>query len=151
MNRTPIRKRKREFKKFLSRGLVVLVILSLLGGGIYYLSLKTHKKSSYVSPLSMKALNVDNDDPISMLKKNLKQKNIEFTDVKIISATNAAETNSGYLVKLKEGGVVTFSSEKDMAAQISSLQFITARLTMEGKLFTQLDLRFDKPVIVLTK
>ena len=145
LNRTPERKRKRFFRKLLGVILVTLIVLSAVGVGGYYLFSIKFKKSLYVSPLSTKALNVpEENDPADQLKKSLKQKKIDFTDVKVAS-------NSSFLVILKDGGVVTFSSEKDILSQVSSLQFILARLTMEGREVRTLDLRFSKPVIVFEK
>jgi hypothetical protein len=145
MNWTPARKRKREFKKFLGLAAVVLVIVGVFGAGGYYLYITNVKKPLYVSPLSTKALNVnDEKTPSDVLKKELQQKKIAFTDVKTAS-------NSSLLVSLKDGGVVTFSSEKDILTQVSSLQFILSRLTMEGREVRSLDLRFSKPVIVFAK
>ncbi|MBI5044708.1 MAG: hypothetical protein HZC02_02175 [Candidatus Levybacteria bacterium] len=46
-------------------------------------------------------------------------------------------------------GVVFLTSNRDLSVQLTSLQRILSRLTMEGKKFVRLDLRFDKPVIVL--
>ena len=56
-----------------------------------------------------------------------------------------------YLVKLGEDQIVVFSAKKNLENQISSLQFILSRLTMEDREFSRLDLRFDKPIIVLEK
>jgi hypothetical protein len=142
--RVPDRKRKREFRRVLGMGLIILLALSLLGAGGYYLVVLKFKKPLYVSPLSMKPLNVAEEDPLHVLEKGLKQKNIDVVEIKTSS-------DSAYLVTLKDGGVVTFSSQKDILSQISSLQFILARLTMEGREVSTLDLRFSKPVVVFER
>lgn len=54
-----------------------------------------------------------------------------------------------YTVFLKNGGEVILSSKKDLTSQVSSLQLLINRLTIEGKSFKRLDLRFTNPVIVL--
>lgn len=145
MNKTPARKRKREFKKFLGIVLILLIALSLFGAGGYYLVTVKLKKPLYVSPLSTKPLNIsEKDDTLHALENGLHQKNIAYTDIKTSS-------NSAYLVTLKDGGVVTFSPQKDILSQISSLQFILARLTMEGREIRTLDLRFSKPVVIFEK
>lgn len=47
------------------------------------------------------------------------------------------------------GGIkVLFSLEKDLQAQLDSLQFILNRAKIDGKKLKQVDLRFDKPVIL---
>lgn len=152
-NKTPARKRKREIKKLFGIALVILMVLGIIGGGGYYLLAITFKKP-LVSPLtghntgtalgsrhqSVPGFADYSDDTVQELRKDLEKKKIAFGDIKSAS-------NSSYLVTLKDGEVVTFSSEKDILSQVSSLQVILSRLTMEGKLFSQLDLRFDKPVI----
>ncbi len=52
------------------------------------------------------------------------------------------------VVFLKEGPEVVFSSQKEPAAQVGSLQLILSRTKIEGKRLKRIDLRFDKPVIV---
>lgn len=143
--RTPARKRKRAFRRIIGIGIIILVLLVLVGGVVYYFISLQFNKPLYVSPLSNKHDNTvasgsDEDDTITVLKKSLKEKNIELDSL--------TASGSAYVARLKNGGNVIFSSEKDLFAQVSSLQFILSRLTMEGKLFSQLDLRFDKPVIV---
>ncbi len=76
------------------------------------------------------------------LETLLNEKNITYSTITKLSGSN-------YKLKLEDSGIVIISSDKDLNSEISSLQFILSRLTMEGKQFTLLDLRFDKPVIVL--
>lgn len=55
----------------------------------------------------------------------------------------------GYLsIRLPDQSEVIFSLEKDMEKQVASLQLILSRSKIEGKPFSKLDLRFDKPVAV---
>lgn len=75
-------------------------------------------------------------------KELLKQKSIEF------SSLSEAKGKS-YVIKLKEGGEVIITDEKDLGEQLASLQRIVAQLTMEGKKLKRLDLRFDRPILVL--
>ena len=78
------------------------------------------------------------EDIESMLKKN----NIPFVNISSFS-------NEAFIVKLTQGEEVIFSLRKSLDLQISSLQLILSRLTIEGKRFSRLDLRFDKPVVTL--
>ena len=50
-------------------------------------------------------------------------------------------------VELKDGGKVIFSSKKDLKKQITSLQLVLSRLTIEGKKLKILDFRYDNPVV----
>jgi len=111
-----------------------------------YLYLSELHKPLFVTPLSsvLSENNTNSSDDqthISVVEAKLKEKNIDFSEIKPV--------NGGYRILMKNGGEVLFSSHKDIALQISSLQFILSRLTMESKLFSRLDLRFDKPVVVL--
>ena len=142
LKRTPARKRNRAIKKIILRGLLVIGVVGLIGaGGFYFFFVQSHKPL-YISPVgSLKVAETPEDDELGVFKKALSKNKIEFESV--------VASGSSYVVQLKSGGDVTFSSEKDTLKQISSLQFILSRLTMEGKLFSRLDLRFDKPVITI--
>ncbi|MBI2442558.1 MAG: hypothetical protein HYV40_01460 [Candidatus Levybacteria bacterium] len=75
------------------------------------------------------------------LEHLLKEKNISYLFV-----TTASD--SAYIVTLPDNVEVVMKKD-DLSSQIASLQLISRRLTMEGKRFSRLDLRFDRPVIVL--
>jgi hypothetical protein len=81
------------------------------------------------------------DEQIRDIEKQLAQRSIAYTGI------TAGSEDATILVQ--DQGDVIISTEKDVSKQISSLQLILTRLTMEGKHFAKLDLRFDKPVIVL--
>lgn len=145
--KTPARKRKRAFRRIIGISIIILVLLVLVGGVVYYFISLKFNKPLYVSPLSKKighepafGSSADEDDTMSILKKSLKEKNIELDSV--------TASGSAYVARLKNGGSVIFSSEKDLFAQVSSLQFILSRLTMEGRTFSRLDLQFEKPIVV---
>ena len=82
----------------------------------------------------------DDENYKTNLEKALKEKKIDY------EAVNNLKDGS-CIIKLTDGSLVILSSQKDVNTEISSLQFILKRLTMEGKEFTKLDLRFEKPVI----
>ncbi len=69
----------------------------------------------------------------------LKQK-IKFSKI-------STATDSSYMVYLTDGGTAIITPNKDLPAQVLSLQIILSRLTIEGKRFKSLDFRFDKPVV----
>jgi hypothetical protein len=134
-------KRKTRKERALKVLQVVVFILSLLivlgsfGILIYY---KFYPRSSiFISPLGKQKANLQKSD----IEKNLLKANITFNKITINS-------DSSFVVYLSDGSEVIFSSKKDIQSQISSLQFIRSRLTIEGKRFKSLDFRFDKPLIV---
>jgi hypothetical protein len=102
-------------------------------------------KPLYVSPLSTLGIqairSVDDPNP-QILAELLKQKNIEFTKISKLP-------DGSYKISLENNADVYVTFKKQINEQIASLQYILTRLTMEGKQFTQLDLRYDKPVIVI--
>jgi hypothetical protein len=55
--------------------------------------------------------------------------------------------STAYSITLKDEGQVLLAPNKDLPSQIASLQVILNRLTMEGRTFKRLDLRFNKPII----
>lgn len=92
-------------------------------------------RNSLISPLAQtSSANVK-------LEKLLLKQNIPFSKINVAS-------DSSFIVFLREGEQVGISQKKSLESQISSLQLILSRLTIEGKKFKFLDLRFDKPVIV---
>ena len=51
-------------------------------------------------------------------------------------------------VFLKGGTQITFSSKRELALQVSSLQLILTQAKIEGENLKKIDFRFDKPVIL---
>lgn len=70
----------------------------------------------------------------------LKSHNIMYTAI--------ARNSDEFVITLNPKQQVFITKDKNLAEQISSLQVILPRLTMEGKQFRQLDLRYDKPVVM---
>lgn len=131
--------KKRKAKIILTISIVLLV---LIFGGLAYFKLTS--KIPFVSPLPASyKINASNEADKSKLalESQLRAKKISFTKV-----TRASDF---FIVQLENKSTVIISRNKDTAPQLASLQFILTRLTMEGKAFRELDLRFDKPVIKL--
>ncbi len=106
--------------------------------GIVYLvfSLFFSQKQLFISPLALQK-NIKHNQIDEMLEKS----GIAFTSVE-------SAKDSTYLVNLKDGGQVIITQNKNVQNQISSLQLILSRLTIEGKRFKSLDFRYDKPVVL---
>lgn len=137
-----LRDRKQKFQKvYIFLGLIVF-------GGIlaYVTSLKLFSENGYISPLSSHVLSdtsYQEEKALDVIRESLEKNNIEVTTVD--------RKNETYIIRLESNAEVVLSAKKDLNEQISSLQFILQRLTMEGRRFSRLDLRFDKPAIVLEK
>jgi len=48
---------------------------------------------------------------------------------------------------MQNNAQVFLSTQKDLSQEIASLQLTIAHLTIEGKSFSRLDFRFDRPII----
>ncbi|HYM65209.1 MAG TPA: hypothetical protein VES68_01855 [Candidatus Sulfotelmatobacter sp.] len=114
--------------------LIVLFIGMLISEYIYFNF--SFGKTSYINPIAK-----NKTSSISLTEETLYKAKISFTDVSL--------TSDGSLkINLKDGGEVILSSKKDIQSQISSLQLILSRLTIEeGKKLKSLDFRYDSPVV----
>jgi hypothetical protein len=121
-----------QIKIFVS---VFLVILFILTASYLGLSLLFRKNNLFISPLSAKK-----DSQTNQVEQMLSKANIPYAMVE-----NGPDLV--YSVSLKDGSTVILTQNKNVQNQISSLQLILARLTIEGKRFKNLDFRYDKPVI----
>jgi hypothetical protein len=137
-----LRDRKQKFRK-----LYIVLGLMLLGGVVaYFFSLSLFLPKEFISPLSSAVTtesSYEDDEKIDLIREALKKEKIEVVSI--------VHKNDVFIVELKNNAEVVLSAKKDVTSQISSLQFILSRLTMEGRRFSRLDLTFDKPVIVLEK
>ena len=81
------------------------------------------------------------DSSVIALKKMLSKYEISYDQI--------YTTKEGdYIIKLNPDGEVLLNQNAALEQNISSLQLVLARITMEGKRFSRLDFRFEKPVIV---
>lgn len=121
-----------QIKIFISVFLgVVLVFLIIYFSFLLFFP----KKNQFVSPLWQNGGFKNNQ-----IEQLLDKENIPFLSVE-------KKPDSFYEITLKDGGKVLLSQNKNVQNQISSLQLILSRLTIEGKRFKNLDFRYDKPVI----
>lgn len=122
-------------------GAFLLVIVTIFFSIPTILRYVTQK--GYVSPLSaaygpQEALgNAMTED---MVRKKLHEANISIRSIDSF--------DDGFIVLLEGKEKVILSRKKPLGDQISSLQLISSRLTIEGKHFASLDLRFDRPVLL---
>lgn len=111
-----------------------LLSLTSLVLSYYYTN---YSKKPLFNPVSLSKLYKEED-----LRKMLKDKNIQYGKV-------TYGDDLSFYVDLRDGGQVILSLNKGLENQISSLQLILSRLTIEGKRLKKLDFRFNKPVIEL--
>lgn len=109
---------------------------------VFFYSLRLFdKKNVFVSPIP-KQNQEQQTEHINTLSEVLREKQILFSGV------FPFDQNS-YLVKLTSGEEVFFSSGRPLVEQVSSLQLILSRLTIEGKRVLRIDFRFDTPVLTM--
>ncbi len=121
----------------------VSILLSLLSLTFIIMLIGSIQKPRFISPVILPfsgSLSAENRYQ-SELEKRLKQEEVEYLSLVRLK-------DGSYRMVLPDTAEVYISAQKDIDSQISSLQFILIRLTMEGKQFSRLDLRYDKPVIV---
>ncbi len=132
------RKHKRKILSkipYIFFGLLLITIFLSLVSAVSYLA---SSKVKILNPLSQ---NIPQGNKKGTLENELYKNNIQYSRVDVA-------TDSSYIVFLKDDGTVLISNEKNLSDQITSLQVILSRLTIEGRKFKKLDLRFNQPIIV---
>ncbi|MDP3988472.1 MAG: hypothetical protein Q8P80_05015 [Candidatus Levybacteria bacterium] len=130
--------KKRKLKKNLLSTFFVFVFLSVCVVFLSYYS--QSKKSPFVSPIAWRENNSSVNNRVKKIEDLLKKNNITFSSV-------SQASDSSYIIIFSQGEEVVLDSKKPLENQISSLQLMLSRLTIEGKRFARLDFRFEKPVI----
>ena len=141
-----LKKTARKKNKFLLYAPFVLIFLFFL---LFFYAVRLYlpsifNKSAFVSPIAFSIKEkigvLSGGSSNKELENLLSQKNIAFSSISVLS-------DSSYLVKLSTGEEIIFSGTKAMPPQVSSLQLILSRLTIEGKKLKILDFRYDNPVV----
>ncbi len=133
--------RKRRINKYNSKtGFKILLITILFIGLIatFFSFLYIHFYIStygFISPLSQ-----TKETLLARVEEELEKQNISFGKV-------TSNSDGSLSVKLKDESEIIFSSKKNVSSQITSLQLMLSRLTIEGKKLKSLDFRFDNPVV----
>lgn len=83
----------------------------------------------------------EKNNDVSVLKKDLEEANLFPEEVTV------ASSDASIVVQLDHGPTVYFSPDQDFKTQVSSLQLIISRLTIEKKQPNIVDLRYDKPIV----
>ena len=128
---------KKEKKKA-SRKKIGLLLIIL---GLFFLSISAlllnvlSKDRQFLSPLAGNQKSVD-----LRLEDELRKREIKYLSFQ----TNEDLTLT---IKLDGNGDVIIDTRKEISNQLSSLQLILGQLKIEGKTFSRLDFRYDKPFI----
>ncbi len=132
------RKNRRKYSlKYVVVFWVGCLLIAFLASVGFFLFRK-YKSIIYVSPVPKQSQEQTND--INTLKSLLLEKNIAFS---LVSSWDS----SSYLIKLVSGEEIVITAKKSLVDQVSSLQLVLSRLTIEGKRVSRIDFRFDTPVL----
>lgn len=144
--------RRHRHGRFLIKHIALSIVVILCIGSVAWflrskLNIFLFPSKPYISPLSKIAIETFALDMNSKgvveekVKSLLSQKNIPYNSV-------VFKDQSEIAIILKNEEEIWLSQSKTLEEQISSLQFMLSRLTIEGKSFTKIDLRFERPVIL---
>ena len=132
---------KRRINKYNSKQGVKLVLITILLLGLIstffaYLYINFYINTyGFISPLSQ-----NKETLLVKVEDELTKQNISFGKVLLNS-------DGSLSVKLRDESEIIFSSKRSVKSQITSLQLMLSRLTIEGKKLKSLDFRFDNPVV----
>ncbi len=139
-------KRNRLSFTFLRKPVGFIMVIAFLAIPIFLFGANNIRKflfnNTYISPLPLGNL-FEGDD------KYFEKETREAFKKYSIAYENIEVDESLIRVTVKKNSYVYLSTGNNINNQIASLQFILSRLTMEGRDFKSLDLRFENPVIVL--
>ncbi len=139
-----IRRSKNKVRKLISILFPLALLCAIMSAIFVYQVINALQQPAYISPLStlgIQAIRSTDDVKKQELEKILKEHKITYQKI-------TRGMDSSYIIYFTEEKRAIISLEKDLNLQISSLQFILSRLTMESREFKSLDLRFDKPIIL---
>jgi len=123
-------RKQRSFRKKLTAYIFLLALFLLF----FFIYSFFGRSTNFISPIGQ------NNTDIIKVERLLKEKNISFTQVIVLS-------DSSYSVSIPNNGKIRLSSQKNIDKQISSLQRMLIELTIEGKRFESIDFRFEEPII----
>jgi hypothetical protein len=123
---------KRKYRTLILFIGFVLIIVSVFE--LIYLNF-SFGRVTYISPIAKITAS-----RISILEHEMDLRGIKYSSVNI-------DNDGSFNINLSDSGEVILSSKKDLRSQLSSLQLILSRLTIEGKKLKVLDFRYNHPVV----
>lgn len=133
------RSSKRRIKKYISI-IILLLFLTGFGAFVYTQAYRFPKFSVSQNNSNIVKPYVANSSVFD-ISNALKEKKIEVRSIKML------DDSSGINADLNDGVSVIFSTEKDAKNQVSSLQEIMNRLTIDNKKPKKIDFRYSKPIV----
>lgn len=136
-------KHPRHPKKKKKLAITVLLLVVVIVGCLVMIKVRQPTVVSPVPPVtaSSQQTNKSGQSDTKRLAEILQKSDIPVENID-------RHDDSSYRVTLQTEQEVIFSSQKTYDAQVSSLQLLLSRLTIEGKRISRIDLRYDNPVVV---
>lgn len=134
--------RKRQRKR--SKKIVYIVLLITFFGvtaGLVFFILPQIIVPISLSPKEPEIIKANATFGVFEIKDAMLRKNIPFDSV------NVSSSSGGIVASLTKGTKVYFGYDKEIDWQISSLQQILTRLTIENKQPQVIDLRYNRPIV----
>lgn len=132
---------KRRINKYNSKQslkiiLITILFIGLISSFFVFLYINFYINTyGFISPLSQ-----NKETLLVKVEDELEKQNISFGKI-------SSNSDGSLAVKLKDESEIIFSSKRQVKSQITSLQLMLSRLTIEGKKLKSLDFRFDNPVV----
>src|SRR5258706_6517709 len=133
---------RRKANTFIKKSFLYLCLTSIFFILLVQISQSFPQRPSIVlSPLGMVHKNTSSPNTLKAQIAELLDKNaLQYQSIDI-------QRDSSVLVIMQNNAQVFLSTQKDLSQEIASLQLTIAHLTIEGKSFSRLDFRFDRPII----
>lgn len=141
IRKTSFIKKKKNRKLF---WLFFLIVFSISFLFLFVIYINFFYNGQIISPIPKITVNQKNNkETTNKLQEALTKNKIEFDLL--------SRTDQFLVIRLKDGAEIIFSNSKNTNEQISSLQLMLSRFTIEGKRIEKLDFRYDNPVVSFRK
>jgi hypothetical protein len=129
---------RRRTKTFIQIAVFTFLLSGAAVAGAWFFA----RNQAVISPLPVLSM-TSTSDPVRVAEYELKKLQI--------SVEKITEQGDSLVIMLGKNQEAVIATDGNIAKQLASLQLITRQLTMEGKHFSRIDLRFDKPVVSLAQ
>lgn len=139
------RSTKKRIKKIIFFAVLSVAVFSISGILILFLRDISFSSINFSPRKNSEIINPNATYSVSDIRNGLAGVKLDYSRVIVSSSSGSLRAD------LIDGSQVYFSYEKDIEWQISSLQSIIRRLTIENKLPAVIDLRYNRPIVKFLK
>ena len=141
-------KKKHSWRGRLISAIEIGLILVVLVGTVVWVLWQSHFSfGNFVKQISEKLR------PEIVVQKNTRDKTAKedlrnlIESQKVFEIEYFNDTTNGFEVKGKNNAIVVFSTAKDFAEQVTTLQTLLAKAKIDNKVIKRIDFRFEKIVV----